>query len=156
MRRAVFIFWWLHVTCERLALRGCSAGSRRRTHQLKREYADVLALQGSSKSEILAIARFCGRTPRSQIDRTVASVNTVSTAAMVPMVTSLPSRSARKKTVLYEFDASGLIAAGLDPAHMKQLPERGQNDARGVVFPPNGSKIRITPCDGRLYNSHCY
>lgn len=28
--------------------------------------------------------------------------------------------------VLYEFDASGLIAAGLDPARMKQLPERGR------------------------------
>ena len=57
---------------------------------LKREYADVLALQGTSKG------------------------------------------------VLYEFDASGLIAAGLDPTRMKQLPELGQMTPGVWYFLANG------------------
>ena len=40
---------------------------------LKREYADVLALQGTSKSEILAIARILRANPEMAIDRTAAS-----------------------------------------------------------------------------------
>src|SRR5438046_505344 len=57
---------------------------------LKREYADVLALQGTSKG------------------------------------------------VLYEFDASGLIAAGLDPARMRQLPELGRMTPGLWYFLPKG------------------
>ena len=37
---------------------------------LKREYADVLALRGTSKGEILAIARILRANPEMAIDRT--------------------------------------------------------------------------------------
>ena len=37
---------------------------------LKREYGDVLALQGTSKGEILAIARILRANPQMVIDRT--------------------------------------------------------------------------------------
>src|SRR5712691_13380639 len=40
---------------------------------LKREYADVLALQGTSKGEILAIARILRANPEVAIDQTAAS-----------------------------------------------------------------------------------
>ena len=40
--------------------------------------------------------------------------------------------------VLYEFDASGLIAAGLDPTRMKQLPELGQMTPGVWYFLANG------------------
>jgi hypothetical protein len=40
---------------------------------LKREYADVLALQGTSKGEILAIARILRANPEMALDRTAAS-----------------------------------------------------------------------------------
>jgi hypothetical protein len=40
--------------------------------------------------------------------------------------------------VLYEFDASGLIAAGLDPSRMKQLPELGRMTPGLWYFLPKG------------------
>jgi hypothetical protein len=40
--------------------------------------------------------------------------------------------------VVYELDASGLIAAGLDPARMKQLPELGQMTPGVWYFLPKG------------------
>lgn len=46
--------------------------------------------------------------------------------------------------VVYEFDASGLITAGLDPARLQQLPELGRmTPAYGISFHTD-SKIRIT------------
>jgi len=61
---------------------------------LKREYADVLALQGTSKGEILAIARILRANPE--------------------------------------------MAAGLDPARMKQLPELGRMTPGVWYFLPKG------------------
>src|SRR5207245_10375682 len=40
---------------------------------LKREYADVLALEGTAKGEILAIARILRGNPKMAIDQTAAS-----------------------------------------------------------------------------------
>ena len=40
--------------------------------------------------------------------------------------------------IVYELDASGLIAAGLDPARMKQLPELGQMTPGLWYFLPKG------------------
>ena|SRR5205807_7341555 len=66
--------------------------------KLKHEYADVLALQGTSKGEILAIARILRANPEVAIDRTAASGEYCFNSGQVPWFTSLPSRSARKKT----------------------------------------------------------
>src|SRR5690349_6862855 len=41
--------------------------------RLKREYADVLALQGTSKGEMLAIARILRAKPEIAVDQTTAS-----------------------------------------------------------------------------------
>ncbi len=77
--------------------------------KIKREYGDVLALQGTSKGEILAIARILRAKPDIAIE-----------------------------DVVYEFDASGLIAAGLDTSRMQQLPERGQMTPGLWYFLPKG------------------
>jgi hypothetical protein len=66
---------------------------------LKREYADVLALQGTSKGEILAIARILRANPAMAIDRTAASGEYCFRAGPVIWFTSLPNRSARLRTL---------------------------------------------------------
>ena len=40
--------------------------------------------------------------------------------------------------IVYEFDASGLIAAGLDPSRLQHLPERGQMTPGVWYFLPKG------------------
>ncbi len=42
--------------------------------------------------------------------------------------------------VVYEFDASGLIAAGLDPSRLQQLPGRGRMTPGVWYFLPKGQQ----------------
>ncbi len=105
---------------------------------LKREYADVLALQGTSKGEILAIARILRANPEMVIDRTAASGEYCFKSDLGIMVHFATQPERTSEGVLYEFDASGLIAAGLDPAHMKRLPELGQMTPGLWYFLPKG------------------
>jgi hypothetical protein len=93
---------------------------------LKREYADVLALEGTSKGEILAIARILRAHPEIAIDRTAASGEYCFKSSTGTMVHFAAQPERTLEDVVYELDASGLIAAGLDPTRMKQLPELGQ------------------------------
>jgi hypothetical protein len=94
--------------------------------RLKREYADVLALQGTSKGEILAIARILRAKPEIAIDQKAASGEYCFNSGLGTMVHFATQPERTPEDVVYEFDASGLIAAGLDPARLKQLPELGQ------------------------------
>src|SRR5260370_24491407 len=89
---------------------------------LKREYADVLALEGTSKGEILAIARILRANPEMAIDRTAASGEYCFKSAPGNMVhfATRPERTA--EDVVYELDAPGLIAAGLHSARGQHLP----------------------------------
>src|SRR5213592_1735446 len=107
---------------------------------LKRDYADVLALQGTSKGEILAIARILRANPEIAIDQTAASGEYCFNSGHGTMVHFATQPERTQEDVLYEFDASGLIAAGLDPAHMKQLPERGQMTPGVWYFLPKGQQ----------------
>jgi hypothetical protein len=124
MRRIVFLVLAAHVflLTGRL-LAGDNPATGDEFTALKREYADVLALQGTSKGEILAIARILRANPEMAIDRTTASGEYCfkSSPSIMVHFAAQPERAA--EDVLYEFDASGLIAAGLDPARLKQLPE---------------------------------
>src|SRR5712664_1676135 len=52
---------------------GDQLGAEDELTKIKREYADVLALRGASKGEILAIARILRANPDVAIDRTAAS-----------------------------------------------------------------------------------
>ena len=105
---------------------------------LKRDYADVLALEGTSKSEILAIARILRANPEMAIDRTAASGEYCFKSSNGTMVHYAVKPEHTTEDVVYEFDASGLIAAGLNPTRMKQLPELGQMTPGVWYFLPKG------------------
>jgi hypothetical protein len=105
---------------------------------LKREYADVLALQGTSKGEILAIARILRANPEMALDRTAASGEYCFKSGPGTMVHFAAQPERTSEDIVYELDASGLIAVGLDPARMKQLPELGRMTPGVWYFLPKG------------------
>ena len=105
---------------------------------LKREYADVFALQGTSKGEILAIARILRANPEMAIDRTAASGEYCFKSGSGTMVHFAAQPEGTPEDIVYELDASGLVAAGLDPARMKQLPELGRMTPNVWYFLPKG------------------
>jgi len=106
--------------------------------RLKREYADVLALQGKSKGEILTIARILRANPEMVIDRTAESGEYCFKSGLGTMVHFAAEPERTSEDVLYEFDASGLIAAGLDPARLKQLPGLARMTPGVWYFLPEG------------------
>jgi hypothetical protein len=107
---------------------------------LKRDYADVLALQGTSKGEILAIARILRANPKVAIDQTAASGEYCFNSGLGTMVHFATQPERTPEGVVYEFDASGLIAAGLDPSRLQQLPERGRMTPGVWYFLPKGQQ----------------
>ena len=107
---------------------------------LKRDYADVLALQGTSKGEILAIARILRANPKVAIDQTAASGEYCFNSGLGTMVHFATQPERTPEDVVYEFDASGLIAAGLDTSRLQQLPERGQMTPGVWYFLPKGQQ----------------
>jgi hypothetical protein len=108
--------------------------------KLKREYADVLALQGTSKGEILAIARILRANPEVAIDRTAASGEYCFNSGLGTMVHFATQPERTSEDVVYEFDASGLIAAGLDPSRLEQLPKRSRMTPGVWYFLPKGQQ----------------
>jgi hypothetical protein len=60
------------------------------------------------------------------IDQTAASGEYCFNSGLGTMVHFATQPERTPEDVVYEFDASGLIAAGLDPARLKQLPELGR------------------------------
>src|SRR5207245_4895106 len=105
---------------------------------LQPEYSDLLALHGTSKGEILAIARILRANPEMAIDRTAARREYCFKSDLGIMVHFATQPERTSEGVLYEFDASGLIAAGLDPARMRQLPELGRMTPGLWYFLPKG------------------
>src|SRR4029453_9004454 len=93
--------------------------------KVKSEYADVLVLQGTAKGEILAIAKILRAKPRIAVDQTAASGEYCFNSGLGTMVHFATKPEGTAEDVVYEFDASGLMAAGLDPSRLQQLPERG-------------------------------
>jgi hypothetical protein len=108
--------------------------------RLKREYADVLALQGTSKGEILAIARILRAKPEVAVDQTTASGEYCFNSGNGTMVHFATQPERTPEDIVYEFDASRLMAAGLDPARMQQLPERGRMNPGVWYFLPKGQQ----------------
>jgi hypothetical protein len=108
--------------------------------RLKREYADVIALQGTAKSEILVIAKILRAKPRIAVDQTAASGEYCFNSGQGTMVHFATQLEGTAEDVVYEFDASGLIAAGLDPSRLQQLPERGRMTPGVWYFLPKGQQ----------------
>ena len=108
--------------------------------KLKREYADVLALEGTAKGEILAIAKILRANPKVAVDQTSASGEYCFNSGLGTMVHFATQPEHTPEDVVYEFDASGLIAGGLDPARLQQLPERGKMTPGIWYFLPQGEQ----------------
>ena len=108
--------------------------------KLKRDYADVLALEGTSKREILAIARILHAKPEIAIDQTSASGEYCFNSGLGTMVHFATQPERTSEDIVYEFGASGLIAAGLDPSRLQQLPERGRMTPGVWYFLPKGQQ----------------
>ena len=106
--------------------------------KVKSEYADLLALEGTAKGEILAIAKILRAKPRIAVDQTAASGEYCFNSGLGTMVHFATRPEGTAEDVVYEFDASGLIAAGLDPSRLQQLPERGQMKPGVWYFLPKG------------------
>ena len=138
MQRIIFILLTFLVTGRLLA--GEQTVAENELTTLKRDYADVLALQGTSKAEILAIARILRAKPEVAIDQTAASGEYCFNSGLGTMVHFATQPERTLEDVVYEFDASGLIAAGLDPARLQQLPERGQMTPGMWYFLPKGQQ----------------
>jgi len=138
MRRCVFVVLAAQASLMTGLWAGDKPGPETQIATLESEYADVLALQGVAKHEILAIARILRANPEVAIDRTAASGEYCLNSGHGTIVHFAAHPERTPEDVVYEFDASSLIAAGLDPAPMKKLPELGQMTPGVWYFLPKG------------------
>jgi hypothetical protein len=104
--------------------------------QIKSEYADVLALEGTAKQEILAIARILRAKSTMAIDRTAAANEYCLNSGSGTMVHFANDPTATKEDIVYEFDPSELIKAGLDTNQLAKLPELGNMEPGKWYFLP--------------------
>jgi len=106
--------------------------------RIKSEYADVLALQGTAKAEVLAIARVLRAKPEMAIDKTKAAGEYCFKSGEGTMVHYVSQPEATAEDVVYEFDATQLLAAGLDPQRVPKLPSLGNMEPGKWYFLPSG------------------
>src|SRR5882762_3464891 len=107
MRRIIFVILAAHISLlSGLLLAGDKPVTGDELTTLKSEYADVLALQGTSKGEILAIARILRANPEMAIDRTAASGEYCFKSGSGNMVHFATQPERTSEDVVYEFDAS--------------------------------------------------
>ena len=113
------------------------AGNAELAH-MRSEYADVLALQGTAKAEVLAIARLLRANPEIAIDKTKAAGEYCFKSSQGTMVHYASQPEATAEDVVYEFDATQLVAAGLDPQRVPKLPALGNMEPGKWHFLPSG------------------
>jgi hypothetical protein len=106
--------------------------------RIQSEYADVLALQGTAKAELLAIARVLRAKPEMAIDRTKAAGEYCFKSSPGTMVHYASQPEATAEDVVYEFDATQLLAAGLDPHWIPKLPALGNMEPGKWYLLPSG------------------
>jgi hypothetical protein len=106
--------------------------------RIKSEYSDVLALHGTAKAEVLAIARVLRAKPDMAIDQTKASGEYCFRSSQGTMVHYASQPEATAEDVVYEFDAAQLLAAGLDPQRLPKLPALGKMEPGKWYFLPSG------------------
>ncbi len=113
------------------------AGSDELAH-IRSEYADVLALQGTAKAELLAIACVLRAKPEMAIDKTTAAGEYCFKSSQGTMVHYASQPEATAEDVVYEFDATQLLAAGLEPQRVPKLPALGNMESGKWYFLPSG------------------
>jgi hypothetical protein len=116
---------------------GTDAGSAELAH-IRSDYADVFALQGTAKAEVLAIARVLRAKPEMAIDQTKAAGEYCFKSSQGTMVHYASQPESTAEDVVYEFDATQLLAAGLDPQRVPMLPALGNMEPGKWYFLPSG------------------
>src|SRR4030095_10676579 len=106
--------------------------------RIQSEYSDVLALQGTAKAEVLAIARVLRAKPDMAIDHTKAAGEYCFKISQGTMSHYASQPEATAEDVVYEFDATQLLAAGLDPQRLPKLPALGRMEPGKWYFLPSG------------------
>ena len=106
--------------------------------RIRTEYTDVLVLQGTAKAELLAIARVLRANPEMAIDKTKAAGEYCFKSSQGTMVHYASQPGGTAEDVVYEFDATQLLAAGLDPQRVPKLPALGKMEPGKWYFLPTG------------------
>jgi len=106
--------------------------------RIQSDYSDVLALQGTARAEVLAIARLLRAKPEMAIDRTKAAGEYCLKSSLGTMVHYALQPDATAEDVVYEFDATQLLGAGLDPQRVPKLPALGNMEPGKWYFLPSG------------------
>jgi hypothetical protein len=106
--------------------------------RLRVEYSDVLALEGVSRDEILAIARLLRARPEMAIDRTRESGEYCFKSSQGTMTHYAKDPAATREDLVYEFAAAPLLKAGLDPARLPPVPAHGRMEPGQWYFLPEG------------------
>jgi hypothetical protein len=106
--------------------------------RLKGEYADVLALQGTARDEVLAIARLLRAAPAMAIDQTRASGEYCLNSGRGTMTHYAADPVRTREDIVYEFNAAALTKAGLDLQKLPALPPLGQMEPGQWYHLPEG------------------
>jgi len=108
------------------------------SERMRSEYADILALEGVAKEEIIAIARLLRARPDMAIDQTGKSGEYCLKSSESTMAHYAKDPATTKEDIVYEFPASPLLAAGLDPTRLPSLPALGKMEPGQWYYLPEG------------------
>jgi len=139
MFKAIFASALLVITSGMLAQTGGTDAGNAELARIQSDYSDVLALQGTAKAEVLAIARVLRAKPDMAIDQTKAAGEYCFKSSQGTMVHYASQPEAAAEDVVYEFDGTQLLAAGLDPQRLPKLPALGKMEPGKWYFLQRGS-----------------
>ena len=117
---------------------GHASDPTRDVERMRSEYSDILALEGVSKDEILAIARLLRARPEMAIDRTRESGEYCLKSSQSTMTHYAKDPAATKEDIVYEFAATPFLKAGLDPTRLPSLPALGKMEPGQWYYLPEG------------------
>ena len=134
----IFASALLMITSGMSAQTGSTDAGSAELARIKSEYADVLALQGTAKAELVAIARVLRAKPEIAMDKTKAAGEYCFKSSPGTMVHYASQPETTVEDVVYEFDATELLAAGLDSQRLPKLPALGNMEPGKWYFLPSG------------------
>ena len=139
MFKAIFASALLVITSCMLAQTGGTDAGNAELARIQSDYSDVLALQGTAKAEVLAIARVLRAKPDMAIDQTKAAGEYCFKSSQGTMVHYASQPEATAEDVVYEFDATQLVTAGLAAQRLPKLPALGKMEPGKWYFLQRGS-----------------
>ena len=120
------------------ARRGQASNATGDLERMRSEYSDILALEGTAKAEILAIARLLRARPEMAIDRTGESGEYCLKSSQGTMTHYAKDSAATREDIVYEFAAAPFLTAGLDPTRLPLLPALGKMEPGQWYYLPAG------------------